>query len=99
MWLAPTVCLPAESDLVEAIVSDDGSGSLVVEGGPSESDRVETIVGHDVSGPLVVGVVGLDGPSESDRVETIVGHDVSGPLVVGLDVVGPLVLALGEPVA
>ena len=71
MWLAPTVCLPAESDLVEAIVSDDGSGSLVVEGGPSESDRVETIV----------------------------GHDVSGPLVVGLDVVGPLVLALGEPVA
>lgn len=69
MWLAPTVCLPAESDLVEAIVEHDGSGPLVVVGGPSESDLVEVADGLDVSGPLVVGldvvgplVVGLDGP-------------------------------------
>lgn len=59
MWLASTVWLPAESDLVETIVEHDGSGPLVVVGGPSESDLVEVADGLDVSGPLVVG---LDGP-------------------------------------
>ena len=44
MWLASTVCLPAESDLVEAIIGHDVSGPLVV--------------GLDVVGPLVVGLDG-----------------------------------------